>query len=96
MIDASVTPRPDRRTPRDQRRQVAGVGQRADEGIRVGARGVELAPVAVGKRFAEIADRGSQVLMKIVVDTRRSSTTRQRLGVWGQGFVQGLGGRIYR
>src|SRR4030095_5739160 len=49
----------------NERRQVAGLGQRANEGVRVGARRVELAPVAVGKRFAEIANRGSQILMEI-------------------------------
>ena len=65
MIEASVTPRPE--PPYvlgNQRREIAGAGERLDERVGIGARGVELAPVAVGKRLAQVADGVSQILMK--------------------------------
>ena len=49
---------------RNQRRQVAGAGERLDERVGIRARRVELAPVAVGKRLAQIADGVAQILMK--------------------------------
>ena len=49
----------------NQRRQVAGVGQRLDERVGIRARGIELAPVAVGKVLAEIADARAQILMTV-------------------------------
>ena len=48
----------------NQRREVAGVGQRLDERVGIRARGVELAPVAVGKRLAQVADAAAQILME--------------------------------
>ena len=49
----------------NQRREVAGVGERLDERVGIGAGGIELAPVAVGKVLAEVADPGAQILMKV-------------------------------
>ena len=49
----------------NQRRQIPGVGQRPDERVRIRACRIELAPVAVGKCLAQIADRVAQILMKL-------------------------------
>ena len=49
----------------NQRREVAGVGERLDERVGIRAGGIELAPVAVGKVLAEIADARAQILMTV-------------------------------
>src|SRR6185503_13913662 len=50
---------------RNQRREIAGVGQRLDEGFGIRARLVELAPIAVGERLAQLADRGAQIVLQL-------------------------------
>ena len=49
----------------NERGEIARVGQRLHECIRIGALNVELAPVAVWKCFTEIADGAPQVLMQL-------------------------------
>ena len=46
-------------------RQVPGVGERLHEGVGICAGGIELAPIAVGKVLAEIADARAQILMTV-------------------------------
>ena len=48
----------------NQRREIAGGRERLDERLGIRARCVELAPIRIGKRLAQIADRVSQVLVK--------------------------------
>src|SRR5438132_359569 len=50
---------------RDQRGEVAALGERADEGVGIRAHAVEVAPVAVGKGFAQIAYGAAQIAMEI-------------------------------
>ena len=62
----------------NQRRQIAGLGQRVDERVGIGAPRVELAPVRVGKAFAEIADAAPQVLMKFSGNGPRTQNSELR------------------
>jgi hypothetical protein len=61
---------------RNQRREIAGVGQRANERVRVRALAIEIAPVAVGKGLAQIANGATEILLQVrgghVVMIRRS------------------------
>src|ERR671929_61325 len=47
------------------RTAIAGIGQRLDERVGIRTLHVELAPVAVGKTLAEIADAGPQIRMQL-------------------------------
>ena len=67
MIAASVMPRPDAAVLfGNERGEVARVGQRPDEVLGIRAPRVEVAPVGVGKRLAQLANGRSKILMELV------------------------------
>ena len=49
----------------DERRQIAGRGQGADELVRIGARGVEVALLAVREATAQVADGAAQIGVQV-------------------------------
>ena len=66
MIDASVTPRPEPPySSGNQCGEIPRVRQRSHERVGIRSGRVELAPVRVRKRLAEVADSSAQVLVEV-------------------------------
>jgi len=93
ITEASARPRPDPPYGGDQRRQPAGLGKRVDEGLGIGAVGIDLAMVFVGELGAEVAQRIAHFLEAVgsLVDHRGvSRRARRRVSSRGPAIVTGL------